>query len=80
MLGRTAAVFGLVDRGAIRPGAYAGLMLFDPVTVRDSADFNNLVRPSDGILETWVNGQSAYVVGSGATAATAGRLVTRHRP
>lgn len=83
MTGRTAEVFGMVDRGVIREGAYADLVLFDPATVIDSADFDAPTRPSTGILETWVNGQSAYVYGQGdaggATAARAGRVVTRNR-
>lgn len=79
MTGRTASVFGLVDRGVIRPGAYADLVLFDPATVRDTATFDDPIRPADGIVETWVNGQSAYVRGPGATEAPAGRLVTRGR-
>ncbi len=79
MTGRTAEVFGLRDRGVIRTGAYADLVLFDPATVRDAADFDHPMRPSEGILETWVNGQSAYAQGN-ATAARAGRVVTRHRP
>lgn len=80
MTGRTAEVFGLVDRGVLRPGAYADLVLFDPATVRDTADFENPIRPADGILETWVNGASAYVHGAGAASARAGRLVTRGKP
>jgi N-acyl-D-amino-acid deacylase len=80
MTGRCAEVFGLVDRGVVREGAYADLVLFDPETVRDAADFQNPTRPAEGILETWVNGQSAYVHGSGTTAARAGRLVTRNKP
>jgi N-acyl-D-amino-acid deacylase len=79
MTGRVADVFGIVDRGVIRQGAYADLVLFDPETVRDAADFDNPTRPAEGILETWVNGQSAYVYGKGATPARAGRLVTRNR-
>ncbi len=79
MTGRTAEVFGLVDRGVIRAGAYADLVLFDPATVRDAADFDHPTRPSEGILETWVNGQSAYVGTTGATPSRAGRLVTRDR-
>ncbi len=79
MTGRTAAVFGMADRGIIRPGAYADLVLFDPATVRDTATFDAPTQAADGILETWVNGQSAFVHGDGATAARAGRLVTRTR-
>ena len=79
MTGRVAEVFGIVDRGVIRPGAYADLVLFDPATVKDAADFDHPTRPSIGIAETWVNGQSAYVFGQGATEARAGRLVTRGR-
>ena len=79
MTGRVASVFGLVDRGVIRSGAMADLVLFDADTVRDTADFDFPTRPADGIEETWVAGQSAYVHGHGATAARAGRLVTRGR-
>jgi len=77
MTGRVADVFGLADRGVIRTGAFADLVLFDPATVRDSADFDKPTTPAEGILETWVAGQSAYVHGQGATTARAGRLVTR---
>ncbi len=79
MTGHTASVFGMVDRGVIRQGAYADLVLFDPKTVRDASTYDAPTRVSEGILETWVNGQSAYVFGDGATAARAGRLVTRGR-
>ena len=77
MTGRTAEVFGLPDRGVIRPGAYADLVLFDPATIRDAADFEQPTRPAEGIIETWVNGRSTWVGGRGATTARAGRLVTR---
>jgi len=79
MTGHTAAVFGMVDRGVLREGAYADLVLFDAATVRDTATYDAPTRPAEGIRETWVNGQSAYVFGEGATRARAGRLVTRNR-
>lgn len=79
MTGRTAEVFGLVDRGVIRAGAFADLVLFDPATVRDAADFEHPTRPTEGIFETWVNGQSAYAPLTGASTARAGRVITRNR-
>ena len=79
MTGHTAAVFGMVDRGVIREGAFADLVLFDPDRVRDASTYDAPMQVAEGILETWVNGQSAYVFGDGATAARAGRLVTRNR-
>jgi N-acyl-D-amino-acid deacylase len=78
MTGHTADVFGLTDRGVIRAGAYADLVLFDLATVRDAATFAEPTRPAAGILQTWINGQSAYVHGKGATPARAGRLLTRN--
>jgi N-acyl-D-amino-acid deacylase len=80
MTGHTASVFGMVDRGVIRTGAYADLVLFDPDKVRDASTYDAPTRAAEGILETWVNGQSAYVFSDGATKARAGRLVTRNQP
>jgi N-acyl-D-amino-acid deacylase len=77
MTGRTAAVFGIADRGVIRPGAHADLVLFDAATVRDRSTWEDPIRPADGILETWVNGESVYVHGQGVTGARPGRLLRR---
>ncbi len=77
MTGRPAAVFGIPDRGTIRAGAFADLVLFDPDTVADRATFADPIQPAAGIEETWVNGQTVYVQGSGATDAAAGRMLRR---
>ncbi len=79
MTGQTAEVFGMTDRGFIRVGAYADLVLFDPATVRDGSTYDAPTTVAEGIIETWVNGRSAYVYGPGATAERAGRLVSRNR-
>jgi N-acyl-D-amino-acid deacylase len=79
MTGLTARVFGMVDRGAIRPGAYADLVLFDPATVIDTATFAAPIQPARGIAEVWVNGVSSYLGGKGVTGAANGRLITRNQ-
>jgi N-acyl-D-amino-acid deacylase len=79
MTGHTASVFGMTDRGVIRAGAYADLVLFDPATVRDRSTFDTPTLPADGILQTWVNGEPAYVHGTGATERRGGRVITRNR-
>ena len=77
MTGRTAAVFGITDRGTLREGAFADLVLFDAATVRDRATFTQPRQVADGIVETWVNGQSVYTHAGGASDTPAGRLLQR---
>jgi N-acyl-D-amino-acid deacylase len=77
MTGRTAMVFGMPDRGIIREGAFADLVLLDAATVADRATWEDPIQPADGIVETWVNGESAYVHGKGVTGARAGKLLRR---
>ena len=79
MTGHTAEVFGMTDRGIVKAGAYADLVLFDPATVKDASTYDAPTKVSEGIIETWVNGRSAYVYGQGATAERGGRLVTRNK-
>ncbi|MBW8269341.1 N-acyl-D-amino-acid deacylase family protein [Caldovatus aquaticus] len=79
MTGRTAQLFGMVDRGVIRPGAFADLVLFDPHTVLDAATFERPIQPAIGIEEVWANGVPVYVAGKGATGEKPGRLITRNR-
>ena len=65
MTGRTAGVFGMVDRGVLREGAFADLVLFDPHTVIDKATFEAPKVVSEGIERVWANGVTTYREGGG---------------
>lgn len=56
MTGRTAEVFGLVDRGRVRAGYYADLVIFDPARVGDKATFAAPHQYPVGIPQVLVNG------------------------
>ena len=70
--------FGLADRGWIRAGFHADLVLFDPHTILDAATFTDPVQPAKGIHGVWVNGVLSYTA-DGATGARAGRFTPRTR-
>jgi N-acyl-D-amino-acid deacylase len=56
LTGRAARRLRLTDRGLIRPGYAADLVLFDPDTVTDRATFDNPKQPATGIPYVLVNG------------------------
>jgi N-acyl-D-amino-acid deacylase len=56
MTSRPARRLGLSDRGVLRPGAVADLVLFDPDTVAAGADFDEPRRPALGIPHVFVGG------------------------
>jgi dihydroorotase/N-acyl-D-amino-acid deacylase len=48
---------GLFDRGLLRPGMAADVVVFDPKTVRDAATFEAPSCYSEGIVDVIVNGR-----------------------
>ena len=62
------------DRGLLRTGMLADVVIFDPVTVGDRATFADPHQLSVGVQDVWVNG--VRVLENGAhTGATPGRIV-----
>lgn len=60
MTGMSAARFQLPQRGLVKRGYYADLVMFDPETVRDVASFSDPQRPAAGIEAVMVNGVMSY--------------------
>jgi N-acyl-D-amino-acid deacylase len=76
MSGLAARNMGLADRGVIRPGAFADLVLFDPATIADRATVEEPRLPSIGVDRVWVNGIEVYSAGV-PTGAYPGRVLRR---
>lgn len=74
MTGLTSSVFRLKDRGEIRAGAFADLVLFDPQRIIDRATYDEPRQASAGIERVYVNGRLSFARGQGVVA-RAGRLV-----
>jgi len=71
-----ASILGISDRGSIRTGAMADLVLFDPARVHARADYLDPTAQAEGFDLVVVNGQPAFE--SGERGDRAGRLL-RHR-
>jgi N-acyl-D-aspartate/D-glutamate deacylase len=70
-----AAVFRLQDRGTIREGAVADLLVFDLERVRDVSTFQQPHQLADGMAYVVVNGQVA-IDDARATGVKAGRVLS----
>jgi N-acyl-D-aspartate/D-glutamate deacylase len=67
---------GLRDRGQIREGMAADLVVFDLITIRDKATFFEPHQYSEGIDFVFVNGV-AVVDATKLTWALPGKVITR---
>jgi len=57
MTSLAASRVGLLDRGILRPGAFADIAVFDPNTIRDAATFSDPMHYSVGVRYVFVNGR-----------------------
>lgn len=68
---------GLKDRGVIRKGAYADIIIFNQDTVIDRASFGNPRQLSEGIEHVLINGTAVLEKGTYRADAFAGRVIRR---
>jgi len=76
--GRAATRLRLIDRGYVRAGFAADLVLFDPDAVADNATYAQPRRAASGFTHVFVRGQLALDDGE-LTGATAGRALRLSR-
>jgi N-acyl-D-aspartate/D-glutamate deacylase len=74
--GLPADILRLPERGYLKPGYFADVVVFDPKTFRDTATFDEPHRYATGVVHLFVNGKAAIADGQ-PTQALAGRAL-RH--
>lgn len=78
MTGLSATQFGLRDRGTLKLGNYADIVMFDPDTVIDTASFTDPMQAASGIDLVIVNGRPVWRDGE-VTGARPGRAIRRQQ-
>ena len=76
MSGLTARNFGLHERGTLKVGHHADIVIFDAATVRDAANYKTPTLPAEGIETVIVNGAVTWQDGV-HSGARAGQVITR---
>jgi N-acyl-D-amino-acid deacylase len=74
-----ATTFRLAERGVVRPGAWADLVVFDPARVQDHATYREPHQYATGLKRVFVNGV-AVVVDDRHTGARPGKVLRQGRP
>lgn len=74
MTSAVASRLSIPDRGLLRPGYLADVIVFDPDTVADRATYEDSHQLSAGIRDVWVNGDRVLQAGE-HTGAKPGRIV-----
>lgn len=70
----TAQILGLRDRGMVKEGMFADLVIFDPAVIADVATFAKPHQLSVGVRDVFVNGVAVFLDGK-HTGATPGRAL-----
>jgi N-acyl-D-amino-acid deacylase len=73
-----ASVFGIKDRGQLRPGAFADVLIFDLAAIDDAATYEQPHQLAEGMSDIIINGEVARRDGT-FTPALAGRVLRPER-
>ncbi len=63
MTSQAASRVGITDRGILRPGMMADVVVFDPVKIKDVAAYNDPLHYSVGVNDAFVNGRPVVLDG-----------------
>jgi N-acyl-D-aspartate/D-glutamate deacylase len=77
--GLPADILRLKDRGYLKPGFFADIVLFDPKEFRDQATFDKPHQYATGVRHSFINGQPVIREGK-YTGALAGRVLRHPEP
>lgn len=69
-----AETLSITDRGRLKSGYYADVVVFDPAAVQDHATYDHPHQLATGVENVWINGVRALKDGE-ATRAPSGRIV-----
>lgn len=78
--GLPADILLLKDRGYLKPGYFADVVVFDPKTFRDQATFDQPHQYATGVRWVFVNGEPAVADGEHDPKLLAGRVIRRPKP
>ncbi|HEX4607856.1 MAG TPA: amidohydrolase family protein [Urbifossiella sp.] len=73
--GLPADILKLTDRGYLKPGQWADVVVFDPATFRDAATFDRPHQYATGVKWVFVNGRPVIADGRFDATALAGRVL-----
>jgi N-acyl-D-aspartate/D-glutamate deacylase len=76
MTGLAAGRVGLANRGLIKPGFIADVVLFDPLTIQDRSTFDHPHQYATGVVYTWIGGYAVVREGI-VTGNTPGRVLRK---
>jgi N-acyl-D-aspartate/D-glutamate deacylase len=75
--GLPASVLKLTDRGTLKPGNFADVVVFDPKTYRDTATFDKPHQYPTGVKYVFVNGKAEVEAGKHIPEVLAGKVIRR---